>query len=95
MCLTAGPSPGTLMTMKSVINKRLAALEPGEGGRIVSVAGAPGSEERLADLGFVSGTDLRVIRVAPLGDPVEIEIRGTRLCLRRRDLEQLRVEVPA
>ncbi len=46
---------------------------------------------RLLDLGFVPGTRLRVVRRAPLGDPVEIEIRGTRLCLRAAQLRGLRV----
>lgn len=46
---------------------------------------------RLLDLGFVPGTRLRIVRRAPLGDPVEIEIRGTRLCFRRRQLRGFRV----
>lgn len=44
---------------------------------------------RLADLGFVPGTPLRIIRRAPLGDPIEIEIRGTRICVRRKELDEL------
>jgi ferrous iron transport protein A len=38
------------------------------------------------DLGFVAGTPLEVVRAAPLGDPVEIELRGYRVCLRRQEL---------
>jgi Fe2+ transport system protein FeoA len=38
---------------------------------------------RLQDLGFVPGTRLILVRAAPLGDPLEIEIRGSRFCLRR------------
>ncbi|GBD25352.1 Fe(2+) transport protein A [bacterium HR30] len=48
---------------------------------------------RLLDLGFVPGTRLKIVRRAPLGDPIEIEIRGTRLCFRRRQLRGLRVVV--
>lgn len=40
----------------------------------------------LVSLGFVPGTSVRIIRFAPLGGPVEIEIRGTRVCVRRADL---------
>ena len=72
--MIAGPLFGRFMKMKSVINKELAALEPGEVAQIVEMSGGPGSKQRLADLGFVPGTELRVIRVAPLGDPIEIEI---------------------
>ena len=41
---------------------------------------------RLADLGLVPGTPLRVRRAAPLGGPIEIELRGYRLVLRRADI---------
>lgn len=48
---------------------------------------------RLLDLGFVPGTRLRIIRRAPLGDPIEIEIRGSRMCFRRHQLRGFRVVV--
>jgi ferrous iron transport protein A len=53
----------------------------------------PGSSipSRLSDLGFVPGTVLCIIRRAPFGDPIEVEIRGYRLCLRAAQLETLRV----
>lgn len=44
---------------------------------------------RLAELGFVPGTRVSIVRVAPLGDPVEVEIRGTRFCARRSELKGL------
>ncbi len=47
---------------------------------------------RLEDLGFVPGTLLRVLRRAPFGDPIELEIRGYRLCLRAEQIVGLRVE---
>lgn len=65
----------------------LAELAPGARARVCGHGGV--SPPRLADLGFVSGTRLRVVRSAPLGDPVEVEIRGYRICLRRRDLGSL------
>ena len=53
----------------------------------------PGAEipRRLADLGFVPGTELWIVRRAPFGDPIELEIRGYRLCLRARQIASLRV----
>jgi ferrous iron transport protein A len=45
--------------------------------------------KRLEDLGFVPGTQVEVLRAAPLGDPIELELRGYRLCLRRVDLARL------
>jgi len=52
-----------------------------------------GSEipRRLGDLGFVPGTELRIVRRAPFGDPIELEIRGYRLCLRAEQVAGLRV----
>jgi Fe2+ transport system protein FeoA len=44
---------------------------------------------RLLDLGFVPGTPIRVLRRAPLGDPVSYELRGMRLCLRRSEACQV------
>jgi ferrous iron transport protein A len=47
---------------------------------------------RLGELGFVPGTEVQLVRRAPLGDPIEIELRGYRVCLRREQLEGLMVE---
>jgi ferrous iron transport protein A len=46
---------------------------------------------RLGDLGFVPGTELRIVRRAPFGDPIELEIRGYRMCLRAEQIANLRV----
>jgi ferrous iron transport protein A len=72
--------------------RRVADLAAGETGRLGPPR--PGTEipRRLLDLGFVPGTSVKVLRRAPLGDPVEIEIRGYRLCLRRSQLRDLEVE---
>lgn len=71
----------------------LTALRPGQVARLV--APAPGTDipRRLQDLGFVPGTPVAVVRRAPLGDPVEVELRGYRLCLRLAQLTGLRVRV--
>ena len=67
-------------------------------GRVARLAEPPPGREiprRLGDLGFTPGTELRVVRRAPLGDPVEVEIRGYRLCLRLDQLDALVVETDA
>ena len=73
-------------------SRSLAQLRAGEVGLVR--APEPGDEipRRLQDLGFVPGTRLRVVRRAPLGDPVEVELRGYRLCLRTEQLLSIRVE---
>ena len=69
----------------------LLALAVGRMARIAEPT--PGAEipRRLADLGFVPGTELSIVRRAPFGDPLELEIRGYRLCLRAEQLAGLRV----
>ncbi len=71
----------------------LSHLEAGQRGRVCTPVGGGEIPARLRDLGFVPGTWLEVRRRAPLGDPVEIELRGYRLCLRTEQLDAVRVEV--
>lgn len=67
----------------------LAALPSGVPAHVCRHGGAAPLPQRLEDLGFVAGTPVEVVRAAPLGDPIEIELRGYRLCLRRVDLADL------
>ncbi len=67
----------------------LSALPVGVPARLCRHLEASRIPARLADLGFVPDTPLEVVRVAPLGDPVEVEIRGYRLCLRREDIAEI------
>ena len=79
------------MTLK--INGRaipLAELPTGCSGRL-EVADPERISQRLGELGLVAGTRISVVRRGPLGDPVELELRGYRLCVRRADLEGLEV----
>ena len=71
----------------------LAELRPGQRGRLAAPRAGEETPRRLQDLGFVPETTLEVVRRAPLGDPVEIEIRGYRLCLRLAQLSGMRVHV--
>lgn len=51
-----------------------------------------GSRKRLLDMGFTRGVIFKIIRVAPLGDPIEIEIRSTKVSLRKMEFDLLEVE---
>ena len=48
---------------------------------------------RLLDMGITEGVQIKVKRIAPLGDPYDIELRGYELCLRKNDLRLIDVEV--
>jgi len=69
----------------------LPMLQPGEVGEIVAVLGEGELRQRLLDIGFIPGQIVRVIRYAPLGDPIEVEIMGTRISLRREEAALIKV----
>lgn len=56
------------------------------------VRGARAFRRRLLELGFVPGTEVRVIAVAPLGDPLQISVRGGQWSMRRSEAAQIEVE---
>lgn len=70
----------------------LAELKPGEKGRVASVGGSGDAARRLMDLGLIRGTTVEVVRTAPLGDPIEVRLRGFMLSLRRAEAEHITVE---
>jgi ferrous iron transport protein A len=69
----------------------LVALPVGVPARIAEPPAGRAIPRRLGDLGFVPGTELRIVRRAPFGDPIELEIRGYRLCLRAEQMVDIRV----
>lgn len=73
--------------------KQLSELKPKEKGRVVKVAGKGGVYRRILDMGVVSGTMVEVERVAPLGDPIQIKVKGYNLTLRKEEASNIQVEV--
>lgn len=61
-------------------------------GRIQSVGGERSFRRRLLELGFLPGVEVRLLGVAPMGDPLDIQIRGCRFSLRRTEAEAVMVE---
>jgi len=59
---------------------------------VTAVGGDADSARRLMDLGLIRGTTVEVIRRAPLGDPMEVRLRGFMLTLRRAEAEHITVE---
>lgn len=69
-------------------------LVSGDVARIVRIRGrgSKGIRQRLLDMGVVSGSEIRVERHAPLGDPVEVSIKGYYLALRMSEAKDIEVE---
>ncbi|HEX2202877.1 MAG TPA: FeoA family protein [Longimicrobium sp.] len=74
------------------LGRTLSALTPGERGKVTAVGGDADAARRLMDLGLIRGTTVEVIRAAPLGDPIEVRLRGFMLTLRRSEAEHITVE---
>lgn len=75
------------------MNKPLSLMEPGESGKIISISRKMRSYKKFADLGIVKGTSLVFERIAPLGDPVEVKIKGYSLSLRKEEAVNITVEI--
>ena len=67
-------------------------LRRGESASIVGFSGEQQAlEMRLIEMGLIEGERIKLLRVAPFGDPIELEIQGTRLILRKREAACLRL----
>ena len=69
-------------------------LKVGQRGIVVRVGGQGPVRRRMMDMGLVTGAEVKVVRVAPLGDPVEFEVKGYSLSLRKSEACDVTVEVP-
>lgn len=72
--------------------KTLKQVKVGEDCRVVKLHGEGAVKRRIMDMGITRGTDIHVVRVAPLGDPVEVTVRGYSLSLRHEDADMIEVE---
>ena len=71
-------------------HRTLEDLSPGQSGTILSIANKSGTvKRRLVDMGLTPGTEVRVTKIAPLGDPIEVSLRGYELSLRKADAGQI------
>lgn len=70
----------------------LKELKPGESGVVLSLGSKGPVRKRLMDMGVTPGALVKVIKVAPLGDPVEVNIRGYELSLRKDEAMQIAIE---
>lgn len=70
----------------------VADLRPDQSGTVALVGGERAFRRRLMELGLVPGTPVTLRKVAPLGDPLELEVRGGRISIRRRDAAAVELE---
>lgn len=72
---------------------KLADMKPGVSSVVEALEGHGNIQHRLVDMGVVKGSHITVVKVAPLGDPVEVKVKGTALALRKNEAAMISVAV--
>jgi ferrous iron transport protein A len=79
----------------ATVVQSITCLAPGQAAVVSDVEAPEDMRVRLLELGFVTGTPVELVRFAPLGDPVEIHLRGSNLTLRRHEADCVHVRPQA
>ena len=74
--------------------KKLSDLKVGQVARVINLNVKNKVIKRhLLDMGITRGVEIKIKKIAPMGDPIDITLRDNELCIRKADLEQIEVEV--
>ena len=77
--------------MTAPVPQPLSSLSVGKAATVAEIKVAPEKRARLMEMGLLVGTPVELVRFAPLGDPVEIKVRGYHLTLRKHEADQILV----
>ncbi len=72
--------------------KTLKESKVGDTVRVVKLHGEGAVKRRIMDMGLTKGVDVQIRKVAPLGDPIEVTVRGYELSIRKADAEMIEIE---
>ena len=72
--------------------KTLRSVKVGDTVKVVKLHGEGAVKRRIMDMGLTKGVDVRIRKVAPLGDPIEVTVRGYELSIRKADADMIEVE---
>lgn len=72
--------------------KTLRDVKCGTSARVMKLHGDGAVKRRIMDMGITKGTEVFIRKVAPLGDPIEVTVRGYELSLRKQDAETIEIE---
>jgi len=75
------------------MEKILSELKLRESGKVKKIYGEGALHKRLLDMGIIKGTRIKIVKVAPFGDPIDIKVRGYHLSLRKEEAAKISVEV--
>lgn len=71
------------------MSKTLNDLRPGDSGTVLKLLGEGPIKRRLMDMGVTKGTEIKVEKVAPLGDPIQVTLRGYHLSFRKSEAQNI------
>ena len=77
--------------MTTEASETLSALPLGQKGRVLGFSLPPEQRQRLLEMGLTVGAQFEVVRFAPMGDPIDIKVRGYHLSLRKKEASGVRV----
>ena len=66
-------------------------LKPGESGKVIGIGQTGNVKKRIMDMGITTGINITVVKRAPLGDPIEIKLRGYGLSIRKSEAGQIEI----
>lgn len=69
----------------------LESIRPGYSAKVKKIHGNGALKSRIMDMGITQGTDIKITKCAPLGDPMQVEVRGYQLSLRKADAKNIEV----
>ncbi len=72
--------------------RTLDQLKPGQSGVVAALHGEGAIQQRLLEMGVIEGSEVEVVRLAPLGDPLEILVQGYHLSLRKAEARLVELE---
>jgi ferrous iron transport protein A len=78
-------------TIDLTVNTTLTDLPIGSSAHVVSVKGSGRVTRRLMEMGVIPGVQIRVIKAAPFGDPIEVRVKGYNLAMRRNEADSVEV----
>lgn len=72
--------------------KTVCDLKPGEAGTVISIGSSGALRRRIIDMGITPGAVIIMRKVAPFGDPIEINVRGYELSIRKSEAQEIQIE---
>jgi len=79
-------------THKAAATCNLKDLRPGQKGKVLKISGRGETSQRIVEMGVTTGAVVEIERVAPLGDPIDVKVKGYHLSLRKEEAEGIEIE---